>query len=41
MINRALSEHLNNPISPIIASLGINNSGVDEQEEELKKEIKK
>jgi len=38
MINRALSEHLNNPISPIIASLGINNSGVDEQEEELKKE---
>ena len=38
MINRALSKHLKNPVPPIIASLGLNNSGVDEQEEELRKE---
>ena len=39
MINKALSEHhLNISTSPILNALGINNSGIDKEEEELKKE---
>ena len=38
MINEALNEHLKISTSPILNSLGRNNSGVDPEEEELKKE---